>query len=170
MKTRKVAMYGLLTALALVLSYIESLVPAFFAVPGVKLGLTNVVVLFALYRMSWKDALAINFVRIALVSMTFGNAFSFFYALAGGMLSGVVMIVLKKTDRFGMLGVSAAGGVFHNVGQILVAMAVLETWRIVSYLMVLWVSGVLSGVAIGILCGEVVRRIPENIMNGGERP
>lgn len=160
-RTRQVADYGLLVALALVLSYLESLVPAFFAVPGMKLGLTNVVVLIALYRMGWKQALTINFVRILLVSMTFGNAFSLFYALGGGILSGLAMILLKKTDKFSMLGVSVAGGVFHNVGQILVAMAVLETWRIVSYLLVLWISGIAAGAVIGIISFETIKRLPE---------
>lgn len=159
-RTRQIADYGLLTALALVLSYLESLVPAFFAVPGMKLGLTNVVVLIALYRMGWKQALAVNFVRILLVSMTFGNAFSLFYAMAGGMLSGIVMILLKKTEKFSMLSVSVAGGVFHNVGQILVAMLLLETWQIVSYLLVLWVSGIAAGAVIGIISYETLKRLP----------
>lgn len=160
-RTQQIAEFGLLTALALVLSYLESLVPAFFAVPGMKLGLTNVVVLIALYRMGWKQALTINFVRILLVSMTFGNAFSLFYALGGGLLSGVVMVLLKKTERFGMTAVSVAGGVFHNVGQILVAMAVLETWRIVSYLLALWVSGIAAGAAVGLISYETLKRLPK---------
>ncbi len=166
MKSRKIALYGLLTALALVLSYLESLIPISFAVPGIKLGLTNVVVLFALLRMGWKDAIVLNFVRIALVSMTFGNAFSFIYALAGGMLSCVVMILLNKMERFGTVGISAAGGVAHNIGQILVAMLVLETWRIAYYLAVLWISGIVSGILIGVICGEVVRRVPESLTGG----
>lgn len=160
-RTQQIAEFGLLTALALVLSYLESLVPAFFAVPGMKLGLTNVVVLIALYRMGWKQALTINFVRILLVSMTFGNAFSLFYALGGGLLSGVVMVLLKKTECFGMTAVSVAGGVFHNVGQILVAMAVLETWRIASYLLALWVSGIAAGAAVGLISYETLKRLPK---------
>lgn len=160
-RTKQIADYGLLVALALVLSYLESLVPAFFAVPGMKLGLTNVVVLIALYRMGWKQAITINFVRILLVSMTFGNAFSLFYAMGGGMLSGLVMILLKKTDKFGMTAVSVAGGVAHNVGQILVAMVVMETWRIVSYLLILWASGIAAGVVVGIISYEVLKRLPK---------
>jgi heptaprenyl diphosphate synthase len=169
MKSRKVARYGLLVALALVLSYLESLVPVFVAVPGMKLGLTNLVVMMALYKMSAKDAIALNFVRIVLVSLTFGNAFSLIYSLAGGMLSCLVMILLKKSGRFGMLGVSVAGGVFHNIGQILVAMVLLETWQIASYVVVLWVSGVAAGVVIGILSGEIVRRLPDDILKGDRR-
>jgi heptaprenyl diphosphate synthase len=134
-----------------------------------KLGLTNVVVMMALYKMSAKDAIALNFVRIVLVSLTFGNAFSLIYSLAGGMLSCLVMILLKKSGRFGMLGVSVAGGVFHNIGQILVAMVLLETWQIASYVVVLWVSGVAAGVVIGILSGEIVRRLPDDILKGDRR-
>jgi heptaprenyl diphosphate synthase len=134
-----------------------------------KLGLTNLVVMMALYKMSAKDAIALNFVRIVLVSLTFGNAFSLIYSLAGGMLSCLVMILLKKSGRFGMLGVSVAGGVFHNIGQILVAMVLLETWQIASYVVVLWVSGVAAGVVIGILSGEIVRRLPDDILKGDRR-
>ena len=95
MKARTIARYGLLVALALVLSYLESLIPAFFAVPGMKLGLTNLVVLLALYRMGGVPAMIINLVRIALVSLLFGNALSLLFSLAGGLLSGAVMILLK---------------------------------------------------------------------------
>lgn len=162
-RTKQIADYGLLVALALVLSYLESLVPPFFAVPGVKLGLTNVVVLIALYRMGWKQAITMNFLRILLVSMTFGNAFSLFYAMGGGMLSSLVMIALKKSDKFSMTAVSVAGGVAHNVGQILVAMVVLETWRIVSYLVILWISGIAAGIVVGVISYEVLKRLPKSV-------
>lgn len=164
MKSKKIAQLGLLTALALILSYLESLVPAFFAVPGMKLGLTNTVVLMALYRMDNRTALEINFVRIVLVSTLFGNTFSFLYALSGGMLSGLVMILLKRSSRFSMLSVSVAGGIFHNVGQILAAMVLLETWQVVSYLLVLWFSGIAAGAVIGLLSGEILKRLPENVL------
>ena len=113
-KNRKLALYGLLTALALILSYVEGQIPAFFAVPGMKLGLTNIVVLLALYCMGAKSALAVNFVRIVLVSILFGNGVSFWYSLAGGLLSGAVMIALKKCGRFSVLAVSISGGIAHN--------------------------------------------------------
>ncbi len=169
MKTRQVAQYGLLIALALVLSYVESLVPAFFAVPGVKLGLTNLVVMVALYRMGDRDAIIINLLRILLVSMTFGNAFSLMYAAAGGLLSGAVMILLKRTGKFKMLTVSIAGGIAHNVGQILIAMVLLGTWRVSYYLLILWWSGLAAGLVIGILSAQVVRRLPESLFQGTQR-
>ena len=159
MKTKTLALYGLLTALALVLSYAESLVPPVFAVPGMKLGLTNVVVLTALYLMDAKSAVLINFVRIALVAALFGSGMSFLYSLAGGLLSAAVMILLKKSGRFGITGVSAAGGISHNVGQILVAMAVLETSSLSWYLMILWMTGLVSGLLIGLLGGVITGRL-----------
>ncbi len=159
MKSQKIARYALLTALAMVLSWLESMVPVTAAVPGVKLGLTNLVVIFALYRMSLRDAAVISGIRVLLVSMTFGNAYSFAYSLAGATLSLAVMALLKKTGKLSMLGVSVAGGVCHNVGQILVAMAVLETTGLAYYLPVLMVSGVVAGVCIGVVGAVVTKRI-----------
>jgi len=159
MRERKVALYGLLTALAFVLSYIEAQIPVFFAMPGMKLGLTNLVILFSLYRMSSRDALLLNVVRMILVAATFGNLFSLAYSLAGGILSWLAMILLKRTKKFSMVGVSVAGGVAHNVGQILVAIFVLETGKLIYYLPVLLVSGLAAGVVVGILGGELVKRI-----------
>jgi len=160
MKQRNIARFSLLVALAMVLSWLESMVPVSAAVPGVKLGLTNLVVIFALYRLSARDAAVISFVRVLLVSMTFGNAYAFAYSLAGAALSLMVMIILKKTDIFSAVGVSIAGGVCHNIGQILVAVLILETGRLVFYLPVLMVSGVVSGIAIGVVGAMLVKRIP----------
>ena len=163
MKGRNVARYGLLVALALILSYLESLAPAFIAVPGMKLGLTNLVVLVALFRMGDKAAVAVNLLRILLVAMLFGNAYALAYSLAGGLLSGAVMILLKRTGRFGMLGISVAGGLAHNLGQILAAMALMETWQLISWLPVLWISGMIAGLVVGLLGCEVARRLPPNL-------
>ena len=149
--TRRIARYALLTALAMV--------PASAAVPGMKLGLTNLVVIFALYRMGLRDAAAISLVRVALVSMTFGSAYSFAYSLAGAALSLAVMAVLQRTGRFSILGVSVAGGVCHNLAQILVAMAVLGSGHIAWYLPALLVSGVLAGAAVGAAGGILTERI-----------
>ena len=154
-KNRKLALYGLLTALALILSYVEGQIPAFFAVPGMKLGLTNIVVLLALYCMGAKSALAVNFVRIVLVSILFGNGVSFWYSLAGGLLSGAVMIALKKCGRFSVLAVSISGGIAHNIGQITAAMVLLQTAALGWYLLLLWFTGLLSGAVIGVLGGIV---------------
>ena len=160
MKASKIAQYGLLTALALVLSYLESLIPPLW-VPGVKLGLPNLAVVFALYRLGWKDACAISLVRVVLVTLLFGNGAALAYSIAGAALSLSLMGLLKKTGKFSTVGVSVAGGVAHNAGQILVAMALLETSRLAWYLPVLWVSGTIAGVLIGIVSGVLVERVPD---------
>lgn len=159
MRSKFVARYALLVALAMVLSWLESLVPLSVAVPGVKLGLTNLVVIFALYRMSLRDAAVISLVRVVLVSATFGNAYSLAYSMAGAVLSLGVMALLKKTGQFSMVGVSVAGGVCHNIGQILVAIAVLGTARIAWYLPVLLLTGLTAGVCVGVVGGILTRRI-----------
>lgn len=153
----------MLVALAMVLSYLESLIPALIAVPGMKLGLTNLVVLIALTRMQPKYAFGINLVRIILVSLTFGNMFSLLYSLAGGMLSFLVMYLLHKRQWFGQIGISVAGGVAHNIGQILVAVAVLETSALLYYVPFLILSGTVAGVVIGVICGMVSKRIPKEL-------
>ena len=160
MKASKVAQYGLIAALALVLSYLESLVPS-LGVPGVKLGLPNIAIVFALYRLGWRDACIISLVRVFLVFLLFGNGAGLAYSVVGAALSLALMGLLKKTGKFSSVGVSVAGGVAHNGGQILVAMALLETSRLAWYLPVLWVSGTVAGVLVGIVSGVLVKRVLE---------
>ena len=160
MRASKVAQYGLITALALVLSYLESLLPP-LGVPGVKLGLPNLAIVFALYRLSWKDACVVSLARVVLATLLFGNGAALAYSVAGAALSLTVMGLLKKTGKFSSVGVSVAGGVAHNAGQILVAMALLETSRLAWYLPVLWISGTVAGVLVGIVSGAMVKRIPD---------
>lgn len=160
MKASKVAQYGLLTALALVLSWVESLVPPLW-VPGVKLGLPNLAIVFALYRLGWRDACVISLARVVLVALLFGNGAALAYSVAGAALSLALMGLLKRTGKFSSVGVSVAGGVAHNAGQILVAMAMLETARLAWYLPVLWISGTIAGVLVGIVSGVLVKRVPE---------
>ena len=160
-KTDRIAVYGLCIALAFILSYLESLIPV-FGVPGMKLGLTNLVVLIALYYLGGKGAFVINFVRIILVAFTFGNLQSLCYSAAGGLLSYLVMLGLKQTKKFAMVTVSVAGSIFHNVGQIVVAMFMVESTSVVWYLAVLTISGVISGGIVGVLGGMVLDRLPED--------
>lgn len=157
--TKRIARRGLLVAAAMALSWLESLLPAFGMVPGMKLGLANIVTLFALYRMSLGDAAGISLARVVLTAATFGNAYSFAYSLAGAALSLAVMAGLKRADRFSILGVSAAGGVCHNLGQLLVAIAVLGTARLGWYLPALAAWGTAAGAAIGAAGGLVIRRV-----------
>ena len=161
MKTKKVALTGLLIALALILSYLESLVPMSFAVPGIKLGLPNLVVVFALSRLRPSVAAAISLIRVALVAILFGSVLSLAYSAAGAVCSFLVMLLLKKTGRFGCTGVSVAGAVTHNLAQIAAAAVLLETGALAWYLPVLLLSGTLAGVCIGLLAALCVRRIPE---------
>lgn len=158
---RKTALYGLLVALAFIFSYIESILPVPIGIPGVKLGLANLVVLVALYLLGPMDALAISGVRILLVGFTFGSPASMLYSLAGGLLSWLVMWLCRRSDRFGVAGVSVAGGVSHNVGQLAVAAVALSTARIVWYLPVLLVAGVVTGLLIGLLCGALLPRLSQ---------
>ena len=159
MKASKVAQYGLLIALALVLSYVESLLPP-IGVPGVKLGLPNLAIVFALYRLGWKDACVLSLARVVLVTLLFGNGAALVYSIAGAVLSLSLMGLLWKTGKFSAVGVSVAGGVAHNAGQILVAMALLETSRLAWYLPVLWLSGTVAGVLVGVVAGVLVKRVP----------
>ena len=160
MSSRRLARYALLTALAMALSWLESLVPLAGVVPpGVKLGLTNLVVIFALYRMGLRDAAVISLIRVVLVAFTFGNSYSFAYSLAGAALSLAVMALLKRSGKFSLLGISVAGAVSHNIAQVLVAMAVMETARLAWYLPVLLVSGIAAGVCVGAAGALIVKRI-----------
>ena len=163
METRKIARMGLLVALAMILSYVESLIPAFVAVPGVKVGLANIVVIFALYNLGPVEALTVSLLRVILSSFLFGSVLSLLYSLSGALLSLGGMIVMKKLKIFSTLVVSVTGGVLHNVGQILVACLVLETDVLLYYLPVLILSGVVTGAVIGIIGSLVIKRLENNI-------
>ena len=154
---------GLLVALAMILSYVESLIPAFVAVPGVKVGLANIVVIFALYTLGPVEALTVSLLRVILSSFLFGSVLSLLYSLSGALLSLGGMIVMKKFKIFYTLVVSVTGGVLHNVGQILVACLVLETDVLLYYLPVLILSGVVTGAVIGIIGSLVIKRLENNI-------
>lgn len=159
MNTKKIAYLGLLIALAFVFSYIEFLIPINIGVPGAKLGLANLVIIIALYTLNERDAFALSMIRIVLVGFTFANLASMLYSLAGGILSYLAMLFAKRTKMLSITGVSVIGGVFHNIGQIIMAIWVVKTASLVYYLPVLMVSGIVAGVAIGILGGMVTKRI-----------
>lgn len=157
--TKKIAFTGMFTALAFVFSYIESLLPINLGIPGVKLGLANLVVIVALYLIGVKSACILSMVRIVLMGFTFGNPASMIYSLAGGVLSLFVMILAKKIKFFSVTGVSVLGGVFHNIGQILIAIVVVETASLLYYLPILILSGTLAGVVIGMLAAVLIRHL-----------
>ena len=155
MKTKKIAVLALAIALAMILSFVESQIPAFVAIPGVKIGLANIAVVFVLYKLGWKEAVLISLVRVVMVSMLFGTLVSLFYSVAGAVLSLTGMVLLKKTGLFSTVAVSVTGGVLHNVGQILMACLLLETNVIVYYLPFLILSGVIAGVVSAIMVNRV---------------
>ena len=157
--SQKAAYFGVFTAFALIFSYVETLIPIHFGVPGIKLGLANLLIVVFLYKYGVKEALLLSVVRILLSGFLFGNLFSIVYSLAGGILSLIVMNLCRKIAGFSVMGVSAAGGVSHNMGQLLAAMAVVETYRVGYYFPVLLVSGVITGVLIGIAANEVLKRL-----------
>ena len=158
MKTRKITTLGLSVALALILSYVESLLPPLVAVPGVKAGLPNIVILFLLWRYGWKEAAAVSGLRLLLTAALFTGFAAFFYGLSGAVLSLLGSALLKHSGRFSPLGVSAAGGVLHNLGQIALAALVLDSGYIFAYLPILLLSGTVAGALVGLLAGILIQR------------
>ena len=158
---RKLTLLSVLTAAALILSYAESVLPPIFpTVPGIRVGLPNIVIIFVLYRMDVRSAISVSLVRIVIASLLFGSPVSFIYSLAGAFLSLTVMALLKKMNILSTVGVSVAGGIFHNLGQILAAMLLLQTVQIGYYFLILAITGTISGLFIG-LCGAfMIARFP----------
>ena len=157
--SKRVARYALLIALAMALSWLESLVPLSMAAPGMKLGLANLVTIVGLYTVGIRGTVAISLIRIILVGFTFGNASSMIYSLAGGVVSLVLMILVRKTNLFSQVGVSITGGIGHNIGQLAIAAVVVQTSGVFYYLPFLMAAGVVAGAVIGLLGGLVTERI-----------
>ena len=159
MKQKKIAYMGLFAAIAIIFGYVESLIPFFTGRPGIKLGLANLAVLFILETYTWKEAALVSIVRILVIGFMFGNMFSILYSMAGAALSLTVMTLMKRFSGFSILGVSVAGGVSHNIGQLIIAALIVENTSLFYYAPVLLISGVITGILIGILTGEVTKRI-----------
>ena len=159
MKQKKIAYMGLFAAIAIIFGYVESLSPFFAGIPGIKLGLANRAVLFILETYTWKEAALVSMVRILVIGFMFGNMFSILYSMAGAALSLTVMTLMKRFSGFSILGVSVAGGVSHNIGQLIIAALIVENTSLFYYAPVLLISGVITGILIGILTGEVTKRI-----------
>lgn len=160
MKTKKVAFLGISIALAMILSFVESQIPALVAIPGIKVGLPNLVMVFLLYRIGWKETVIVSIIRIILVSIVFGKIMpGMIFALSGAILSLLSMILLKKLNLFSCIAVSVVGGIFHNVGQIIAACLWTQTAEVALYLPVLLVSGTIAGAVIGLIAGMLVKRL-----------
>lgn len=155
----KVAYFGVFTTLALIFSYVETLIPIQFGIPGVKLGLANLIIVIALYRMKLSEAYLLSIVRVLLAGFIFGNYFSIIYSLAGGLLSLTVMALLRKKGGFSVIGVSIAGGVFHNIGQLIIASVIVETFSVMYYVPVLLIAGLVTGLLIGIASDGMLKRL-----------
>lgn len=159
-RTRRLAFAAMFAALALIFSYVEMLVPIPVPIPGVKLGLANLVILIALYRLGFRYAFTINCVRIVIAGLLFSGVFGMLYSFGGGILSILVMYLLYRTKLFSMVGISMAGGVMHNLGQLLTACAIMSNISLLSYFAVLFFSGLISGILIGILAYSIEQRLP----------
>ena len=162
----KTAFMGLLLAFALILSYIETLILFQTGIPGVKLGLANLAVVLSLYLFTWKEAILLTTLKAVLSGLMFGNLFMIIYSLAGALISCMIMILLKKTGGFHVPIVSVAGGVMHNMGQLLVAVFVVETYSIFYYIPVLMIAGLITGLVIGSVAALVLPYI-QNIVSKG---
>ena len=158
MKTNKIAFLGMFTALAMIFSYIENLIPPLVAYPGIKLGLANIAIIVILYKTGWKEAVAVSLIRVVLSSMMFSTLLSMLYSLAGAILSLIAMIILKKL-KLSKITISVVGGVFHNIGQILVAILMTETAEIMYYLPILLFTGTISGIIIGLIASMTVKKL-----------
>lgn len=157
--TKKLTRLALTVSFALILSYIESRIPAFVAIPGVKVGLANIAVIFSLYKLGAKEAASISVVRVLLVSFLFGSPISLIYSLTGAVLSFAVMLLLKKLTPLGEITISVCGGVSHNIGQIAAASFMLETNVVVYYLPVLILSGTVAGIAVGVASALLIKKV-----------
>ena len=150
---------ALAIALTMVLSFVESQVPALVAIPGVKVGLANIAVIFVLYKIGWKEAVLVSLIRVGLISILFGNFASLFYSFAGAVLSLTGMILLKQIKSLSLVAVSVSGGVLHNIGQIAMASILLETNVVKYYLPFLILSGTLAGIAVGVVAAILIKRV-----------
>ena len=159
LRTKRLALSAILAAMAMIFSYIEALIPLPVPIPGIKLGLANLVIVIAIYRLGFKYAFIINCVRIIITGLLFTGLFGAIYSFAGGVLSIVVMYLLYRTGLFSMVGVSMAGGVFHNLGQLLVACLIMSNFKLMSYFAVLLFSGLVSGILIGIVAAVLYDKL-----------
>lgn len=158
-KMKKTASLGLLASLAIILGYVEMLFPVFVGIPGIKLGLANLVIVFILYTYTWREAALVSVIRILAIGFMFGNLFSILFSLAGAGLSLACMTGAKRQLGLSVVGVSILGGITHNLGQIVVAAIVVENVNLFYYFPALLVAGLVTGLLIGIVTGEILKRI-----------
>ncbi len=158
MTVKRMAYLGMLCCVAMIFSFIESQIPSFVAIPAIKMGLPNIVIIVILYKLGAKEAILVNIVRMLLTSLLFGNLMMLTYSFGGAALSIIAMLIMKKLN-FNVITVSVLGGVFHNVGQIIVAAFVVSTVELLYYLPVLIITGTISGILIGLIGALVVKKL-----------
>lgn len=157
--TKRIALLGMITSVALVLAYLEAILPPIYAaVPGIKMGLPNIAIVFVLYRFGFKEAATVSAIRLFIVALLFGNFMTLAYSAAGAVLSLCLMAILKKTEKFSCIGVSVAGAVSHNLGQILMAVFLFETVQLGYYMIILTITGSIAGILIGIAGSILLKR------------
>ena len=156
---KKTAYLGVMLALALICSYVEVLIPIPIGIPGIKLGLANIVIVFAMYSMGIKEAVVLSIMRVTISGFMFGNVIAIAYSLSGGLLSLLIMFLLKKTDKLSVISVSIAGGIFHNIGQMIIATILVDNYYVLYYVPVLMIAGFITGACIGVVAQEVFLRI-----------
>lgn len=159
MNNKKIAEIAMLAALAVIFGYVESLFPLPVPIYGVKVGVSNVVTLFAIYMLSAGNVFGIMLIKTICSAFLFQGVSAFLYSVSGGILSVITMYILKRSNKFGVMGVSAAGGVMHNIGQLICAAAVLKSLNVMYYMPILIVCGIISGVIIGIITKLILERI-----------
>ena len=156
---KKTAYLGVMLALALICSYVEVLIPVPIGIPGIKLGLANIVIVFALYSIGVKEAFVLSVMRVTISGFMFGNVVAIAYSMAGGLLSLLLMSLLKKTDKLSCISVSIAGGIAHNIGQMIIATILVDNYYVLYYVPVLMIAGFITGAVIGVVAQEVFLRI-----------
>ncbi len=156
---RKIAALGLFAAVAIIFGYVETLIPVFAGIPGIKLGLANLSILYILINYSFREAAAVSVIRIIVIGFMFGNMFSIIYSLCGAALSMTVMTILLRKTQASIMAVSVAGGITHNIGQLIIAALIVENRAVLYYTPVLLISGMVTGLLIGYLTAEVSRRV-----------
>ena len=159
LKYKKLTVLALSVSLAMILSFVESLIPPLAMIPGVKIGLANIVTVFLLYTLGVRAAGAVSLVRVLLSALLFGNVQSLIFSLSGAILSFVIMIIAKHLLPFGTVGVSVLGAIAHNAGQIIAAVIVMETMGVAYYFVPLVVSGTLGGVFVGFIAAVITSRL-----------
>jgi len=159
MNNKKLTLLALIISLGMILSYIESQIILPIPIPGIKVGLANIAVIFTLYKLGIKEAILVSIIRIIILSILFGNLVSLIYSLVGAILSLLSMTILRKTNQFSIVGVSIIGGVMHNVGQIIIASIMLETNVLTYYLPYLLIGGIGAGIVIGLIGAILIKRI-----------